>query len=77
MLSRPHSLLTLHQGLHSIVLLKGQEVQGSTCVCVCLLQHYAMLAERAANNGHVVDIFACALHQTGLSEMRPLCNLTG
>ena len=41
------------------------------------LQHYEALANRAADNGHTVDIFSCALDQTGLSEMKFLSNLTG
>ncbi|XP_065829274.1 protein transport protein Sec23A-like [Oscarella lobularis] len=38
---------------------------------------YDSLAARAAENGHVVDIFSCALDQTGLNEMKALCNSTG
>ncbi len=41
------------------------------------VQFYESLAKRVANNGHVVDIFACALDQTGLYEMRFLSNMTG
>lgn len=33
-------------------------------------QHYEALANRAANNGHIIDIYACALDQTGLHEMK-------
>ena len=40
-------------------------------------KHYEALANRAAENGHTVDIYACALDQTGLSEMRYLSNHTG
>ena len=52
------------------------------CRCMhCLpfspLQFYESLAKRVANNGHVVDIFSCALDQTGLYEMRFLSNMTG
>jgi len=35
------------------------------------------LAGRAANNGHVIDIYSCALDQTGLHEMKFLPSLTG
>ena len=38
---------------------------------------YEGLAQRAAKNGHTVDIFSAALHQTGLHEMRHLTMLTG
>ena len=38
---------------------------------------YEGLAQRAAKNGHTVDIFSAALHQTGLHEMRYLTMLTG
>ena len=41
------------------------------------LQHYEALAKRAAENGHCVDVYACALDQTGLHEMKYLSNLTG
>lgn len=36
-----------------------------------------MLANRAATNGHCIDIYACALDQTGLLEMKCCTNLTG
>lgn len=36
-----------------------------------------MLANRAAANGHCIDIYACALDQTGLLEMKCCTNLTG
>ena len=41
------------------------------------MQHYESLAKRAAENGHAVDVYACALDQTGLHEMKYLSNLTG
>ncbi|KNC86352.1 hypothetical protein SARC_01511 [Sphaeroforma arctica JP610] len=40
-------------------------------------KHYSTLAKRAASVGHVVDLFTCALDQTGLHEMQQLVNLTG
>ncbi|CAG5106155.1 Similar to sec23a: Protein transport protein Sec23A (Danio rerio) [Cotesia congregata] len=40
-------------------------------------KHYDALAARAAANGHIIDIYACALDQTGLLEMRQCCNSTG
>ena len=42
-----------------------------------LLQHFEALANRAATTGHVIDIYACALDQTGLLEMKCCPNLTG
>ena len=36
-----------------------------------------MLAKRAAENGHTVDVYACALDQTGLNEMKYLSKYTG
>ncbi|VDP50718.1 unnamed protein product, partial [Schistosoma curassoni] len=39
--------------------------------------HYEGLANRAAQNLHVVDIFSCSLDQTGLHELRYLTNYTG
>ena len=41
------------------------------------MQHYEALAKRAADNGHCVDVYACALDQPGLYEMRFLSNNTG
>ncbi|CAH8834588.1 unnamed protein product [Trichobilharzia szidati] len=41
------------------------------------MKHYEGLANRAAQNFHVVDIFSCSLDQTGLHELRYLTNYTG
>lgn len=41
------------------------------------LQHYESLSNRAAQNGHTIDIYACALDQVGLHEMKYLTNRTG
>ncbi|XP_063919339.1 protein transport protein Sec23A isoform X1 [Zophobas morio] len=41
------------------------------------IKHYEALAMRAATNGHCVDIYSCALDQTGLMEMKQCCNSTG
>ncbi|KAK9501923.1 hypothetical protein O3M35_012556 [Rhynocoris fuscipes] len=40
-------------------------------------KHYEGLALRAAVNGHAIDIYSCALDQTGLHEMKSCCNSTG
>eukprot|EP01135_Chromosphaera_perkinsii_P005941 Nk52_evm9s373 gene=Nk52_evmTU9s373 len=40
-------------------------------------KYYEQLAKRAANNGHAVDIYVCAFDQSGLAEMKALCNWTG
>uniref|UniRef100_A0A8C7TL87 Protein transport protein SEC23 n=1 Tax=Oncorhynchus mykiss TaxID=8022 RepID=A0A8C7TL87_ONCMY len=40
-------------------------------------QHYEALASRASTNGHIIDIYACALDQTGLLEMKCCSNHTG
>uniref|UniRef100_A0A673ASN5 Protein transport protein SEC23 n=1 Tax=Sphaeramia orbicularis TaxID=375764 RepID=A0A673ASN5_9TELE len=40
-------------------------------------KHYESLASRASSNGHMVDIYACALDQTGLLEMKCCSNYTG
>lgn len=40
-------------------------------------KHYEGLATRAANNGHTVDMYSCALDQTGLMEMKSCSNFTG
>ncbi|XP_077299748.1 transport protein Sec23 isoform X3 [Arctopsyche grandis] len=41
------------------------------------VKHYDALALRSATNGHAVDIYSCALDQTGLLEMKQCCNSTG
>nr|CAD7265551.1 unnamed protein product [Timema shepardi] len=41
------------------------------------IKHYEGLAFRAATNGHAIDIYSCALDQTGLMEMKQCCNSTG
>ena len=40
-------------------------------------KHYQNLATRSANHGHTIDIYSCALDQTGLHEMKYCSNLTG
>uniref|UniRef100_A0A3Q3QHL0 Protein transport protein SEC23 n=1 Tax=Monopterus albus TaxID=43700 RepID=A0A3Q3QHL0_MONAL len=40
-------------------------------------KHYESLANRASANGHVIDIYACALDQTGMLEMKCCENCTG
>ncbi|KAM4690679.1 protein transport protein Sec23A isoform 1-T2 [Rhinophrynus dorsalis] len=40
-------------------------------------KHFEALANRAAASGHVIDIYACALDQTGLLEMKCCPNHTG
>lgn len=39
-------------------------------------EYYLQLAKRASTNGHAVDIFSCALDQTGLHEMKCCTNMT-
>lgn len=39
-------------------------------------EYYMQLATRASTNGHAIDIFSCALDQTGLHEMKCCCNMT-
>ena len=38
---------------------------------------YDALGARVAKNGHCIELFSCALDQTGLLEMKPLTALTG
>ncbi|MEE6514282.1 hypothetical protein FKM82_022299 [Ascaphus truei] len=40
-------------------------------------KHFEGLANRAAVSGHVIDIYACALDQSGLLEMKCCPNHTG
>ncbi len=37
------------------------------------IKHYESLANRAASNGHIVDIYSADVNQTGLHEMKYLC----
>ena len=41
------------------------------------IKFYEGLANRAAVNGHVIDIYSSALDQTGLHEMKYCPNYTG
>nr|KAG5699739.1 hypothetical protein BaRGS_014155 [Batillaria attramentaria] len=41
------------------------------------MKHYEGLGNRAAGNGHVIDIYSCALDQTGLHEMKFCPTYTG
>ena len=41
------------------------------------IKHYEALGVRAAANGHAIDIYSCALDQTGLMEMKFCPNMTG
>ncbi|XP_067000933.1 protein transport protein Sec23A [Anabrus simplex] len=41
------------------------------------VKHYESLASRAVANGHALDIYSCALDQTGLLEMKNCCDSTG
>ena len=38
--------------------------------------YYLQLATKASNNGHAIDIFSCALDQTGMHEMKHCTNMT-
>lgn len=49
----------------------------SFCLFFCVIKYYETMANRSAVNGHCIDIYACALDQTGLLEMKCLSNLTG
>lgn len=40
------------------------------------IEYYNQLANKAAQNGHPIDIFSCALDQTGLHEMKCCTNMT-
>uniref|UniRef100_A0A7N5ZR15 Protein transport protein SEC23 n=1 Tax=Anabas testudineus TaxID=64144 RepID=A0A7N5ZR15_ANATE len=40
-------------------------------------KHYESLANRASANSHIIDIYACALDQTGMLEMKCCTNYTG
>lgn len=41
------------------------------------IKFFRALANRAATNGHAVDLMSCSLDQTGLLEMKSLCKMTG
>jgi protein transport protein SEC23 len=50
---------------------------GNTKYLKKALKHYQAVAKRAVTAGHVVDIFACALDQVGVLEMRSLAEKSG
>jgi protein transport protein SEC23 len=41
------------------------------------IKHYESLANRAAANGHIIDIYSADVNQTGLHEMKYCSNYTG
>lgn len=41
------------------------------------IKFYETLANRVSDNGHIVDLYACALDQVGLHEMKYCANYTG
>uniref|UniRef100_A0A2I9LPQ5 Protein transport protein SEC23 n=1 Tax=Centruroides hentzi TaxID=88313 RepID=A0A2I9LPQ5_9SCOR len=41
------------------------------------IKHFESLASRASSSGHIIDIYSCALDQTGLHEMKFCPNFTG
>jgi len=41
------------------------------------IKHYEAMANRAAGNGHVIDIYSADVNQTGLHEMKYCSNYTG
>ena len=41
------------------------------------IKHYEALANRAAANGHIIDIYSADVNQTGLHEMKYCSNYTG
>jgi len=41
------------------------------------VKYYETLAQRAASNGHVIDLFACSLDQVGIAEMKVCSEKTG
>ena len=45
--------------------------------CKVACKYYQGLADRASQNGHIVDVFACSLDQVGLYEMRSCVEKTG
>ena len=41
------------------------------------INYYEGLSARACNNGHAIDIYSATPNQTGLTEMKSACNMTG
>lgn len=41
------------------------------------VQFYEEVSQGMVNNSHTLDIFACALEQSGLAEMKPAVQATG
>lgn len=40
------------------------------------MKYYDALAARAVKNGHAIDVYSCALDQTGLAEMKSCYSAT-
>ena len=41
------------------------------------IKFYEGLANRTSDNGHIIDLYACALDQVGLHEMKYCTNFSG
>lgn len=41
------------------------------------IKFYEALAKRSSDNGHIIDLYACALDQVGLHEMKYCSTYTG
>jgi len=55
----------------------GDIVKGKAKYYDSARQFYSGLANRAVANGHVIDMFACCLDQSGVAEQRVLVDNTG
>ena len=51
--------------------------KGNAPLAAKAIEHYTALADRCVNSAHVVDIFACALDQSGVMEMKVCVSKTG
>ena len=52
-------------------------VKGKALLYEPACKFYNQLSNRCVSNGHIMDIFACALDQLGIAEQRILCDNTG
>ena len=51
--------------------------KGNAPLAAKAIEHYTALADRCVSSAHVVDIFACALDQSGVMEMKVCVSKTG
>eukprot|EP00455_Lapot_gusevi_P039582 TRINITY_DN443_c0_g3_i1.p1 TRINITY_DN443_c0_g3~~TRINITY_DN443_c0_g3_i1.p1 ORF type:complete len:751 (+),score=216.56 TRINITY_DN443_c0_g3_i1:95-2347(+) len=65
------------QGLAETIRSHHDLIKGNAPHYTKALKYYEGLAKRVADNGHVMDIFACSLDQVGTAEMKVMVEKSG